>query len=307
MHKFLFNEQTTTATPVDPNVKKLKDMEASGCLKNGKIFHSKSTGKFYYKSTSKSGKILKIYPDETYELIDPTTNKIIKTHKFNCDTANAAASSAASTNQQTATDIEREKTLGGWKERKDISATNAEISSLYEKHPKYDLYRLKATTQIGGGNTDEQKAFIKVWTDKGYKLNLTDDERASGLFKQYTIPGSEGIFPAPGLKMWASAESLNDSSLTTDLGNTVKGQTMEKDDCKTAIVQFYTAFTEKTTLPNSELVKEKVQRCKAKFYKKWSKLGIFDGGNKLDNMLDTLSGGKGGPSSYGADSKFRIQ
>lgn len=300
MHKSLMKEQATTTPAVDPDLQKLRDMVSNGCLKNGKIYTLKSTGKYIYRATSNTGKQLNFFADETYEVIDPTTKKKIKSGKFNC-------TAAITSKTQTTTDIEREKTQGGWKERKDISATDAEISSLYEKHPKYDLYRLKATTQISGGLTDEQKAFVKVWEAKGYKLNLTPEERASVLFKQYSIPGSDGIFPAPGLKMWASAESLNDAKLTTDLSTTVSSQTMDKGDCKTAINQFYTAFKEGTTLPNSDLVKEKVQRCKRKFYKKWSKLGMFDGGNNLDDMLDTLSGGKGGPSSYGDDSKFRIE
>lgn len=233
-------------------------------------------------------------------VLNTAQTKILKTSAWDCPALKGSQS----------TDIEREKTQGGWKERKDISATDSEISSLYEKHPKYDLYRLKATTQISGGLTDEQKAFVKVWEAKGYKLNLTPDERASSLFRQYPIEGSEGIFPAPGLKMWASKESLNDASLTTDLTTSVAAQTMSKDDCKTAITQFYTAFKEDTTLPNLYLVKEKVQKCKRKYYKNWSKLGMFDGGNNLDNMLDFLSG-KGNvdevPTLYGDDSKFRLK
>jgi hypothetical protein len=232
--------------------------------------------------------------------LNTAQTKILKTSAWSCPALNA----------QTTTDIEREKTQGNWKERKDIVATDAEINSLYEPHPKYKgLYRLKATTQISGGLTDEQKAFVKVWEKKGYKLNLTPEERATGLFKPYAIEGSEGIFPAPGLKMWASAESLKDSSLTNDLTSSVAAQTMDKEDCKKAITQFYTAFNEGTTLPNLYLAKEKVQRCKSKFYKRWSKLGMFDGGNNLDNMLDILSGkGEGKvPTLYGDDSKFRIQ
>jgi len=301
MHKSLMKEQVTK-TVVDPDLQKLRDMVSNGCLKNGKIYTLKSTGKYIYRATSKSGKQLNFFADETYEVIDPTTKKQIKSGKFNCT---AAATSTA----QTTTDIEREKTQGNWKERKDIVATDAEINSLYEPHPKYKgLYRLKATTQISSGLSDQQKAFIEVWEKKGYKLNINEKERASGLFKQYAIEGSEGIFPAPGLKMWASAESLNDATLTNDLTSSVAAQTMSKDDCKTAITQFYTAWKEGTTLPNLSLVKEKVQRCKRKFYKKWSKLGIFDGGNNLDNMLDILSGkGEDVPTLYGDDSKFRIQ
>jgi hypothetical protein len=301
MHKSLMKEQSTTSLAVDPDLQKLRDMVSNGCLKNGKIYTLKSTGKYIYRATSKSGKQVDFFADETYEVIDPTTKKKIKSGKFNCA---AAATSTA----QTTTDIEREKTQGGWKERKDIVATEAEINSLYEPHPKYKgLYRLKATTQITGGLSDEQKAFIEVWKNKGYKLTLTPEERATGLFFPYTIEGSEGIFPAPGLKMFASKESLKDKTLTTDLKSSVAAQTMSKDDCKTAITEFYTAFKEDTTLPNLYLVKEKVQKCKRKFYKNWSKLGIFDGGNNLDNMLDVLSGGEGGPTSYGDDSKFRIK
>jgi hypothetical protein len=307
MHKSLMKEQVTT-TAVDPDLQKLRDMVSNGCLKNGKIFKLKSNGKYIYRANNKSGKQVDFFADETYTVTDPTTKKQIKSGKFNCNSANASSASAAETKQQATTDIEREKTQGNWKERKDIVATDAEISSLYDKHPKYDLYRLRATTQISSGLDEKQKAFIKVWENKGYKLNLTPEERASGLFKPYAIEGSEGFFPAPGLKMWASAESLNDSSLTNDLTSSVAAQTMDKEDCKKAITNFYTAWKEGTTLPNLYLAKEKVQRCKSKFYKRWSKLGMFDGGNNLDNMLDILSGkGEKVPTLYGDDSKFKIQ
>ena len=302
MHKSLMKEQVSTTPVVDPDLQKLRDMETNGCIKNGKIYTIKSTGKYIYRATSKTGKQINFFADETYEIIDPTTKTKIKSGKFSCPAAVAAGVSRA----QTTTDMEREKTQGGWKERKDISATDSEISTLYEKHPKYDLYKLKATSQITGGLSDDQKAFITVWENNGYKLNLTPEERASGFFTPHTIPGSEGIFPAPGLKMWASAQSLKDKKITSDVKTNVKLQTMDKSDCKEAIEQFYKGFKEGTTLPNSDLIKEKVQRCKKKFYKKWSKLGIFDGGNKLDDMLDILGGGENGPGRYGPTSKWFI-
>ena len=51
-------------------------------------------------------------------------------------------------------------------------------------------------------------------------------------------------------------------------------------------------------------LKYKVQACKNEFYGDWG----FLGGNKMDNILDIMSGVKsGGTSSYGDDSKWRLK
>jgi hypothetical protein len=163
------------------------------------------------------------------------------------------------------------------------------------------------------GLSEEQKAFIKVWTDKGYKLTLTPEERASGLFNQYSIPGSNGIFPDPGLKMWISVEDIGKSGTTQELSTSLKNQSVTKESCKRDIEDYFNNYKQRNVLPNIELDKAKIKKCKRKFYKNWSRFGLLDGGNKLDAMLDVLyrvSGAKYdnevSPPNSGKDSEYGI-
>jgi hypothetical protein len=78
-----------------------------------------------------------------------------------------------------------------------------------------------------------------------------------------------------------------------------------KKDCRNTIEAYYKAFkTKKRIEPNTfEPMKEKVQACANEFDGKWG--GIL---SNIDDYVAILRGDKvGGPSSYGADSKWRIQ
>ena len=77
-----------------------------------------------------------------------------------------------------------------------------------------------------------------------------------------------------------------------------------KSDCKNTVEAYYKAWkTKKRVEPNTFIpMKEKVQACVNEFDGKWG--GMF---SSIDNYIETLRGGSGGPLSYGEDSKWRLK
>jgi hypothetical protein len=292
--------EQVTPTTVSPEETKLRDAIKAGCLSNGMLKRKKSTGQVFYRKSSVKNPSVEVdfFGDMTYKLSDGS-----KTGKWKCD--------KIADIEANVTDIEREKTQGGWKERKDIVATDAEINSLYEKHPKYNLYKLKADKgQFLNGLTPEQTAFIEDWKKLGAKETLTPEDRAKNIYTYKIVPGSEQVFNG-GLKMWLSPENVKNAAVTTSAKASRLAQTTDIKDCKEAIEEYFLDFKQKNTLSSSEFntLKAKVQACKNQHKGKWSKLGILDGGNKIDKYLDILSGnlgGSDGPPSYGPGSEWRL-
>lgn len=114
--------------------------------------------------------------------------------------------------------------------------------------------------------------------------------------------------PAAGYTDPNQQSQLNrrDSILDDILDN----QSINKSVCTKDIKKFYTSFKQKNSIvvDPATIAKAKriVQACKDQHYGKFGVLGV--GGEKIDNMLDILSGRKaGGPLTQGSDSMWRIK
>lgn len=290
MHKSLMKEQVLPTEPVKPvsntGEEILRKAKAAGCLINGNIFTNPDKTKFVYRATTKSGKEIDFYGDMTYKFKDGS-----KSGNWKCDKISQIDSQQASQASQKATvdtDIARELEQYGWKKRADIAVTDTELSQLYQKHPKYDLFKLKVNTSKQGGYTPEQLAFIKQWTtEKGYVEKLTPEQLASGTYQKVNVQGSEQYFPG-GLIMYKPAAGVQD-----------------KKECRDKVKQYYDYWkTKREDIPQSQFdsLKSQVQACANQFDGKWG--GVF---SNVDNYIKTLRGGTGGPLSYGEDAKWRLK
>jgi hypothetical protein len=129
------------------DLKLIQDAIDSNCLKNGKRQYLKGTKKpVYVATTVKSGKVVVFYPNMTYKFADGS-----KSGKWKCSALETLANvekQKASQKATVDTDVARELEQYGWKERKDIPVTDIELSKLYQKHPKYELYKLKLLDQM---------------------------------------------------------------------------------------------------------------------------------------------------------------
>ena len=171
------------------------------------------------------------------------------------------------------------------------------------------LYRRKASGSISSGLTNDQKSIISDYEGKGYKLRdkLTPEE-AKTFKSEIVSPASEGYF-SEDLIMYFDPKTLQAKvSVTSVIQDAVDSRIpKDKKDCKQTIEAYYISFKKKRPLTPNEFnaLKTKTQACKNEFYKDW---GTFGGGTKSDEILDMMSGiTSGGPSSYGDDSKWRIQ
>jgi hypothetical protein len=74
-----------------------------------------------------------------------------------------------------------------------------------------------------------------------------------------------------------------------------------RDDIKT-YYDYWKTKREDITQTDFDQLKSKVQACANQFDGKWG--GIF---SSVDNYIETLRGGAGGPLSYGEDAKWRLK
>jgi hypothetical protein len=290
MHKSLMKEQIQPIVPVTPvsntGEEILRKAKAAGCLINGQLFTNPDKTKFVYRATTKSGKEIDFYGDMTYKFRDGS-----KSGNWKCDKIAQMDSQQATQASQKATvdtDIARELEQYGWKKRADIAVTDTELSQLYQKHPKYDLYKLKVNTAKQGGYTPEQQAFINQWIkNEGYVEKLTPEQLASGTYQKVNVQGSEQYFPG-GLIMYKPAAGEQDKKV-----------------CRDKVKQYYDYWkTKREDIPQSQFdsLKSQVQACANQFNGKWG--GVF---SIVDNYIKTLRGGTGGPLSYGEDAKWRLK
>jgi hypothetical protein len=111
--------------------------------------------------------------------------------------------------------------------------------------------------------------------------------------------------------MWFKLEDIkNISGESGDLKTTIENQRISLDECKAFVDQFFAGYQDDTDIPDFDIVKRKVQRCKALYSpnptkNRKNKWGIFSG---QKNKIDILSGlvvGQG-PSRRGEDAKWRL-
>jgi hypothetical protein len=274
---------------------KLSKMLDDGCVKNGKIVEMESKNPVLQfairqESTKTPGKFRYFFADNRVGSFDGNGKFEFSASKWSCNASQQAKFDASTKEKETIvnTDIARELEQYGWKKRGDIAVTDTELGQLYQKHPKYDLYKLKINNAKVGGYTEEQQAFIDLWKGKEYVEKLTPEQLALGTYKQVKVSGSEGLFPG-GLIMYRPAVTVPEIS-----------------ECKDNIKQYYEAFKNRSEeLTDSEFNKLKpvVQGCIDKYNGKWG--GIF---SNVDNYVKVLTGdAPGGPLSTGEDSKFRLK
>ena len=306
MHKSLMVEIQNLAAE-DPNLQKLRAAVNSGCLTNGKIFKLTSRNVYVYKKPSKqSGKMVYFLPDMTYEFLDGS-----KKGKWKCPQLSSIVQTKTDTQAKIATELKK-----GWKTLDTLRSEGVDLNTLdkvfdIENIDGTNLYRPKTNSEnvsLGVSTPEmeqQKKAFIDSWEAKGYKMNPTPIEKQSLSKKEIQTP--PGLFPS-GLIMWYdpnSQSSLNRSSrpLQDILGN----QQVQRGACRRNIKDFYMSFKNNSTINDASFddAKRIVQACANQHKGQW---GIAGEGNKLDRYIDILSGVvDGGPSSYGADSKWRIQ
>jgi len=330
-------EQTSTETSKAPVLLKRNRQEliqffatakANGCLTDanlgyGDFFRKPGDDKGYIKgpSAKMADKVKRVYDDFTWEVIDPKTGAVLKSGKWVCKGLEPDAPVV----DPNADDINREIAAGLWKKRADlVNVSNAELMQLYEKHPKYDLYKLKTATSKQGNYSPEQQAWINTWNNatddvtgqknaNAYKTTLTDAEKASQSFIEFIVPGSETVFPDGGLKVWYNPNNVKNVTSSV-LSTIIQNQTPNREACKKNVADFYTAYDRRESIkltPKQIFDANKiVQSCADKYSpNKW---GILGGGNKLDTYIkllkgETVSGYKDGPHTTGPGSEFRLK
>jgi hypothetical protein len=312
MHKSLKEQdEKKISLDVTSDLVKLRKAITAGCLKGGKILTNANQSKYVYRATSKSGKTVDFTADMNYKFGDGS-----KSGKWKCDEIAQMAATAAQVAQQQAANVADTSLLqqeGGWQEAKDIKTTreNLENPLMFEKKVinGVTLYRSVPGSGITGGLTPDQTKVIEKWKGKGAKLRKElDPEEAKTWSSRVVSPASEGYF-SQDLVMYFPPENVvgaNGSSIEQQFNSAVSSQTpSSKGDCKNTIEAYYKAYVSKKKIqPNTfEPMKEKVQACANEFNGKWG--GVL---SRIDNYVDILRGVReGGPTSYGDDSKWRIQ
>jgi hypothetical protein len=223
--------------------------------------------------------------------------------------------------------LKEKKENEGWMEYKEL--TGKGYSQLEADQGKYateqfklktgqiiTLYKPKSGAVMGGqqlGTSTEQKAFITKWEGRKGKLKLTPEEQASQLYRQIEVPGSRAVtgWETTGLKMYFSVDDIKDiSGESGQLKTTIENQQIPLDECKEFVDQFFEGYQDNTDIPDFDIVKRKVQRCKSLYSpnsrtNRKNRWGMFSG---QKNKIDILSGlvvGQG-PSRMGEDKIWRL-
>jgi hypothetical protein len=316
MHKELIKEQSpTAAADVSKSLKdQLQVFMTNGCVKNGKVVQMKSTNpqkQFAIRQENKKipGKVRYLFIDNTVGISDETGKFKFLPNKWACDTGAIQAASTASAASKE--NIERTKTSGNWKERNEITDTNANLENpkMYEKTvvDGVTLYRDVISSGVAGGLTPEQIGVIKKYTELGGKLRKDLDAEEAQTWKSQELYPAGSLF-SQGLVMYFPPSNVRGDEGTriqTAFNKAVSDQRPEsKKDCKDTIRAWHDAWkTKKRVEPNTFLpMKEKVQACVDEFNGRWGP----DRLTKIDDFVDTLKGGIGGPSKTGNDAKWRL-
>jgi hypothetical protein len=101
-------------------------------------------------------------------------------------------------------------------------------------------------------------------------------------------------------------------SSDSTFNDVLENQSIERGACRKNIEDYYKAYKRKNSIvidaPTFDKAKRIVQACKDEHYGKWGVLGGgMARGMNWDKILDTMSGGSGGPSTYGEDSKWKLK
>jgi len=318
--RLMVNEQ---ATPTGGGVELLKAARDKGCkiAKGGVLKSAPGKPTVLYKKADynsdygyfKIGDELYIKDNFTFDVVTTDANGQ-KTLTF----TNRVWKCPALTEpfeKQSKQNIDRIKQEGNWKTKEELikdgdTEQNIENESLYEKTvvDGTTLYRRRSSSSIGTGLTKDQKDVINKYIAQGAKLRKDLDAEQAATWVAVTVSPAGQLF-SQDLVMYFDPETVNRPEIAKLLQTNVEKRIpTDIKDCKITIEKYYDDFRKKRPLEPNELamLKNKTQACKNEFYKDWG--GIFSGGNKLDEILDILTGLKaGGPSSYGEDSKWRLK
>ena len=205
--------------------------------------------------------------------------------------------------------IEKTKLEGNWKTKEDVLAIdteqNIENPKMYEKKVVNGttLYRNLSDVGINKALTEKGQSVLKYYTNNGALLQSQVDPEQSQTYTKIKI-GSNPDF-SEDFYVYLDPTKVTDPKMLADIqANINKTIPQDKKICKKAIEDYYTNFKKKRVVLPNELTKMKadVQSCKNEFYKDWG----FFGSKKIDDMLDVMSGGVGGPSRMGDDAKWRL-
>jgi hypothetical protein len=315
--RLMVNEQATQLTGVEflkaARDKKCK-IAVGGVIKSApgkpsvlyKVADYDSANKYF-----KKGDELYIKDDYTFDVVstDATGKKTLSASnkKWACPAMTADAEAAAKTN------VDKTKKEGDWKTKEDLLKTdteqNIENPVMYEKKDfnGTTLYRRVASSGIGEALTKDQKDIITKWTSQGAKLRKDlDPEQAKTWVSRVVSPASEGYFSQDLIMYFDPTVTVKDETITTTIQQSLQNRIpTNSKDCKKTIEAYYLAFKKKRPLePNEfEALKAKTQACKNEYGGDW---GILSGGRRMDNYLEIMSGGIGGPSRAGDDAKWRL-
>jgi hypothetical protein len=209
------------------------------------------------------------------------------------------------------TNIERTEQEGDWKKREDITDTDENVANpqMYEKKVinGETRYRRRISGGIGAALTKDQKDIVTKWESQGAKLRKDlDPEEAKTWVSRVVSPASEGYFSQDLIMYFDPTVTVKDATITTTIQKSLQNRIpTDQKDCKNTIEAYYLAFKKKRPLePNEfEALKAKTQACKNEYSGDW---GMLSGGRRMDNYLSIMSGGEGGPSRRGEDSKWRL-
>jgi hypothetical protein len=310
LNRGLVSEQTLPTGQVSDPL--LSAASKAGCLNNGNITNFE--GKTVYVKRAKKdlspkfaiGDTLVLYNDYSYFVFPQDGSSRKGPYKWSCPEINS------SIEQQNKTSLDKTKLEGNWKTKEELLKTDTEQNIvnpvMYETTTLngVTLYRRKASSSIGSALTDDQQKIVNKWTSQGFKLRKDLDPEEAKTWKARVVsPASEGYF-SQDLVMYSHPKQTIDPNVSTSIQTSVEENIpKDKKDCKTNIENYYTNFKKKRVIEPNQLaaLKYKVQACKNEFYGDWG----FLGGNKMDNILDIMSGVKvGGPSTYGDDKMWRL-
>lgn len=274
-----------------------------------------------------TGDILVVKSDMTYDVYDGTSAAQKKwtkkgTYTWKCDAIYKDARQAATTASQAVTaDLTAKladlKSREGWVEYDELELPANGMSKQGADNGKYGdpkifdlgggksvkLYKKPGDEGVTNtGYTKEQTDTIGKYHDKGYKLTdeLTNDEKLSWRFEKISVPG----LPADW-GMWVEPSGIAQKADATDFEQFSTNQDIDSKTCKDKLESYYDAFTKRKVFPVSTFnsMKETVQYCVNQHHPRWG--GLRPG--HFRDMVTIMKGGKGGPSSYGSDAKWKLQ
>jgi hypothetical protein len=315
--KFIIKEQSNTKDD-------LSEMITQGCVPGGKLvkmtFTSPKDYSIKLESTKNPGSFRYFFINGSVGQ-KPASGKFSMTN-MTWDVAACRSKIAQKTNQVTNANskvkLDDLKAREGWIEYDELELPENGMSKQGADNGKYGdpkifdlgggksvkLYKKPGAQGVTDkGYTKEQTDTIQKYHDKGYKLadELTNDEKLSWEFEKISVPG----LPADW-GMYVDPKGIAQKADATDFEQFSNDQNIDLKTCKGKLDSYYDAFSQKKVFPVSTFnsMKKTVQAC----VNIWSVKGW--GGLRpghFRDMVDVMRGGKGGPSSYGPDSKWKLQ